>query len=185
MAKSTPLQYPVQLTSEQRCELELLCKNGHAPAKKIRRAKVVLLSDRHQSGGRLTRTQIAEQLGIHPNTVDDIRKQFVLEGTGPTLARKVRQTPPTQPILDGASEACLIAICCTEQPPAGRSEWTMELLAAELKSRKIVTKISAETVRRALKKRTQAVAEKIVVRARTGHSPVRGSNGRRAGRLSR
>ncbi len=39
----------------------------------------------------------------------------------------------------------------------------MQMLANELIKRRIVTKVSAETVRRVLKKRTQAVAEEMLV----------------------
>lgn len=164
MAISTPLKYPIYLADDQRLELEEICKNGHSPAKKIRRAKVILLSDRNRVGGRISRTRIAELLQLHPNTVDEIRKQFVLEGPAPTVNRKVRKSPPRPPILDGAMEAQLVAICCSD-PPEGRVCWTMQLLAETLRERRIVTQISAETVRRVLKKRTQAVEETMLVRS--------------------
>jgi hypothetical protein len=93
---------------------------------------------------------------MHVNSVDRIRKRFVLEGEQPALERKKRAEPPTQPILDGNAEAQLIAICCGS-PPEGRVRWTMQLLADELKSRRIVTTISAETVRRNLKKTTSSL----------------------------
>lgn len=157
MARSTPNQYPVLLTDDQRQRLEEICRNGHAPAKKIRHAQVLLLSDKNHQRGRRTRTEIAETLGMHINTVDRIRKRFVLEGEQPALNRKPRETPPRPPILDGHAEAHLVAICCSD-PPTGRNYWTMELLAQELTRRKIVTRISAETVRRALKKRVAALA---------------------------
>ena len=157
MVRSTPNQYPVQLTDEQRERLEDICSNGHAPAKKIRHARVLLLSDRNSERGRRTRAEIADTLGMHINTVDRIRKRFVLEGEYPAINRKPREVPPRPPILDGRAEAHLIAICCGD-PPEGRICWTMELLAQELTDRRIVTQISAETVRRALKKRVAAMA---------------------------
>lgn len=166
MAKSRPNQYPVFLSEQQQAELQVVCKNGHASAKKIRRAKVILLSDHNRQGGHLTRTQIAELLNLHPNTVDRIRKEFTTQGVLPTIQRKVRKTPPRQPILDGAAEAQLIAICCSD-PPEGRVHWTMELLAQTLRERQIVMQISAETVRRVLKKRTETVAKTTLVCPRT------------------
>lgn len=162
MARSTPNQYPVLLTDEQRRMFLDITRNGHAPAKKIRHAQLLLLSDHGREGGPLTRTQIAELLQVHPNSVDKIRKKFVLQGEAPALNRKPRETPPTPPIFDGHSEAQLIAICCSD-PPEGRVCWTMQMLANELIKRRIVTKVSAETVRRVLKKRTQAVAEEMLV----------------------
>lgn len=154
---SAPNQYPVFLSEEQRQRLNDICRNGRAPAKKIRHAQVLLLSDRHRSGGRLTGGEIARTLEMHLNTVARIRRRFVLEGEIPALDRKRRQTPPTPPILDGHAEAQLIAICCSE-PPEGRTCWTMQMLANTLLERRIVTQISAETVRRILKKRVAALA---------------------------
>ena len=151
MARSIPNQYPVVLTDDQRQRFDDICRNGHASAKKIQHAKLLLLSDKQRKGGPLTRSEIAERLKLHPNTVDRIRKRFVLDGEGPSLERKPRQRPPVLPIIDGRAEAQLLAICCSE-PPAGRTRWTLKMLAEEMVGRKVVTQVSAETVRRVLKK---------------------------------
>lgn len=151
MAISTPNLYPVVLSPEQRSRLEDITRNGHAPAKKIRHAHVLLLSDGNRPDGRLIREQIAQRLGMHVNTVDRIRKCFVTQGEAPALERKPRATPPTPPKIDGQVEAHLIALCCGPAPQ-GRTRWTLTLLADELKRRGLVTHVCAETVRRALKK---------------------------------
>jgi hypothetical protein len=151
MVRSTPNQYPVHLTPEQRERFQEICSNGHAPAKKIQHARLLLLSDRDRDGGAWSRTQIAEALDLHPNTVDKIRKRFVVDGEAPALERKARAEPPRTPILDGRSEAHLVAICCGPAPE-GRAAWSLQLLADEMVARGVVTRISADTVGRALKK---------------------------------
>lgn len=151
MARSTPNQYPVVLTEEQRERLERLTRTGSAPVGKVRHARVLLLSDGDRPGGRLTRDQIADALGMHVNTVDRLRKRFVLEGEQPALNRKVRAEPPTPPKLDGRAEAHLIATCCSAAPK-GKARWTLRLLADELTRRGLVTSVSLETVRKTLKK---------------------------------
>ena len=151
MARSTPNQYPVTLTADQRDRLERLTRTGSAPVSKVRHARVLLLSDGQRTGGRLTRDRIADALGMHVNTVDRLRKRFVLEGEEPAVNRKVRAEPPTPPKIDGRAEAHLVAICCSAAP-AGRSRWTLALLAGELKRRGLVTSVSIETVRKVLKK---------------------------------
>jgi transposase len=151
MAVSTPNLYPIALTAEQRARLEDITRNGSAPAKKIRHAQVLLLSDANRPEGRLTRDQIAQLLRMHVNTVDRIRKRFATEGEAPALDRKPRLTPPTPPKIDGRVEAHLVAICCGKAPE-GRTRWTLQLLADELKRRGLVTHVCAETVRQALKK---------------------------------
>ncbi len=148
---STPNLYPVRLEAEERERLQQITRCGQAPVRKVRNAHVLLLSDRNRPEGPLTRDQIAQTLGMHVNTVDRIRKRFVLEGEKPVLERKVRLTPPVPAKIDGRVEAHLIAMCCS-QAPAGRTRWTLKLLANELKARKIVTSVCAESVRRALKK---------------------------------
>ena len=151
MARSTPHQYPVALTADQRDRLAALTRTGSAPVGKVRRANVLLLSDAGRPGGRLTRDAIAAALGMHVNTVDRIRKRFVLAGEVPTVDRKPRPTPPTLPKLDGRAEATLVAICCGPAPE-GRARWTLRLLADELARRRVVPRISPEAVRLRLKK---------------------------------
>ena len=151
MAGSAPNQYPVLLTDEQRERFEALTRTGKAPLSKVRHARVLLLSDGNRPGGRLTRDRIAEALGMHVNTVDRLRKRFVLEGEEPALNRKVRAEPPTPVKIDGRAEAYLVATCCSAAPK-GRSRWTLQLLANELKRRGLVTSVSLETVRKSLKK---------------------------------
>jgi transposase len=151
MAASIPNLYPVQLSHEQRQRMQQIASCGTAPARKVRHAQVLLASDHQRPGGRLTRDQVAAALNMHVNTVDRIRKRFVLEGEAPALNRKLRPAPATPRKLDGQAEAHLVAICCSPAPQ-GRVRWTLQLLADELKKRRIVTHICAETVRQTLKK---------------------------------
>ena len=151
MARSIPNLYPVRLSREQRVRLEGISRVGRAPVSKVRHAQVLLLSDRNRRGGRMTRIRISEALGMHVNTIARICRRFVQDGEAPALERKIRATPPTPPKLDGRGQAQLVAICCGP-PPAGRRLWTLRLLAQELMSRRIVTSISREAVRKTLKK---------------------------------
>jgi len=144
-------KYAVVLSTETRRRLEAITRNGHAPAKKIQHARVLLMSDSNHPAGRYHDKEIAKILGLHINTVARIRTRFVLQGEGPALERKKRATPPIQPKLDGPAEAQLVAICCSA-PPQGRTRWTLRLLQEEMVGRKIVTRICCETIRQALKK---------------------------------
>lgn len=101
--------------------------------------------------GAWSRTQVAEALGLHPDTVEKVRKGFVVDGEAPALERKARAEPPRAPILDGRAEAYLVALCCGP-PPEGRAAWTLQLPADEMLARRVVVRISADTVGRALKK---------------------------------
>jgi len=151
MSDLRPNQYPVHLDDDQRRRLEDIAANGHAPVKKVLHARVLLLADRNRPEGAWTEPAIAEALGLHRNTVSRVRKRFVTEGEAPALDRKVRESPPVPPKVDGRVEAHLIALC-TGPPPEGRVRWTMELLAGELVRTGVVESISGEAVRVALKK---------------------------------
>jgi hypothetical protein len=144
-------KHAVVLPARTRQRLETLTHNGHAPAKKILHARVLLLSDAHHPAGRYHDREIARILSLHVNTVACIRSRFVLQGEGPALERKVRVTPPTPPKLDGRAEAVLVAICCSPAP-AGQRRWTLRLLQKEMVGRRIVTSICCETIRKTLKK---------------------------------
>ena len=145
-------QAPVLLTQEQRKRLESISKNGHAPAKKILHANVLLMCNEGEGSSRYwTDNEIAAALGIHRNSVGRIRKRFLVEGVEPALNRRLRRTPPVPPKVTGEVEAKIIALCCSE-PPEGRATWSIRLLTKELKRRGIVVEIGRETVRRTLKK---------------------------------
>jgi hypothetical protein len=148
---STPNVYQVHLLPEQRDRLEDLTRNGHAAAKKILHAQILLLADRDHPNGRYPDTHIARTLGLHVNSVARLRKRFVLLGEAPALERKPRDTPPVPPKVDGRLEAQLLATCCAP-PPDGHTRWTLTLLVEELTRGRFVTSICRETVRRALKK---------------------------------
>ena len=141
----------VRLTDEQRERLEDVTRNGNNSAKRIMHARVLLMSDEDHPRGRYKDAQIAQHVGVCEKTVARIRSTFVRCGEAVALERKVRESPPVPPKLDGAAEASLVAICCSP-PPQGRARWTLSLLADELVSRKVVASVCKETVRGALKK---------------------------------
>jgi hypothetical protein len=141
----------VRLTEEQRERLEDITRNGNGSAKRIMHARVLLMSDEGHPLGRYTDERIGLHLGVSERTVERVRTTFVRCGESVALERKVRQSPPVVPKLDGAAEAHLVAICCSP-PPAGRARWTLSLLADELVGRGVVVSVCRETVRTALKK---------------------------------
>ncbi len=146
-----PNKYIIDLSDEERHQLQQIAKNGQAPAKKILHAQMLLLSDIGHSEAGWTDEQISSALAVHPYTVARVRKRYVIKGVAPALNRKIRTSPPVPKKLDGEKEAHLIAICCSTAPE-GRDRWTLSLLVNELKKRGIVTQISRETIRQTLKK---------------------------------
>lgn len=144
-------KYVVRLDEREREELSGFVATGRAQAQKLTHARVLLKTDVGSQGPGWTDEQIADALEIHGNTVTSIRQRFVEEGLEAALHRKKRLTPPCPPKLDGVAEARLIALACG-QPPEGRAQWTLRLLADKLVELEIVDTISYETVRQTLKK---------------------------------
>ena len=77
---SSPNQFLSASIPSNDCRWRTSRATGNAPAKKIRHAQVLLMSDHDRPGGKMTGPEIAVALGMHLNTVARIRKRFVLEG---------------------------------------------------------------------------------------------------------
>ena len=142
-------RYIVRLTAPEREQLEGLVSKGKANARKIIHAQVLLKVD--ADGPRWTDERTAEAFNVHSNTIREIRERFVFEGLQSALNRKPQIRPSRERKLDGAGEAHLLAVACS-QPPEGRLRWTLRLLAGRLVELQVVDSISYETVRETLKK---------------------------------
>ena len=128
-------KYIVRLTAEERERLKALVSKGRTSAQKIGRAQVLLKVD--ADGPNWTDEQTAEAFGMRTNTVADIRQRFVEQGLEAALDRKQQDGRRRRRKLDGAGEARLIALACSE-PPEGRARWTMRLLADKLVELEVV-----------------------------------------------
>ena len=142
-------KYIVRLADEERSQLTALTSKGKAAAYKIRHAHSLLKAD--ADGPAWTDAQIAESFSSSVTTVLGVRQRLVAQGLEAALHRKQQDRPSRAPLGDGAGEARLRALRCSE-PPAGHARWTLRLLADQAVALEIVEAISHETVRQALKK---------------------------------
>lgn len=141
-------KYAVHLTEVERAQLRTLIGSGAAPARMLTHARILLKANQGEGGQGWRDGAIAGALEIHADTVARVRRAYVGGGLEAALARKppARVYPRT---LDGAAEAHLVAVTCSD-PPAGRERWTLRLLADELVRLEVVSAVSHETVRRTL-----------------------------------
>lgn len=137
-------KYLVDLDERERDQLEQLTTKGKSGARRIRRARILLLADE----GNIDR-EIASFLGSAVTTVERVRKRFVEEGLDAALSERPR--PGAARKLDGRQEAFLMALACSDTPES-RGRWTMRMLAERLVELDVVDEISDETVRRTLKR---------------------------------
>ncbi len=136
-------KYHVDLTDDERAELEQMLKAGKHNSRKLTRARILLLADAGK-----TDAEVVAALWTARPTVERIRQRFVEQGLG-CLDEKLRQG--ARPRLTDKQQAHLVVVACTDAP-AGRARWTLQLLADKAVQLKFVDSIARETVRQMLKK---------------------------------
>ena len=136
--------YVVDLKEEERTSLLDLIKKGEHSARKLNRARILLLADEGK-----TDREIAEALHTGTATVQRTRQRFVEGNLDGALNERPR--PGARKKLDEKGEAVLETLA-SSKPPDGRKRWTLQLLADRLVALKVVDSISHETVRQEVKK---------------------------------
>ncbi len=150
MVTGMPQKYVVVLTETEREQLQQLIAAGTAPARKLAHARILLKTDRGPQGPGWVDERIAESVEVSQPTIFRVRRQFVEAGLEAALNRRAPRREYTRK-LDGAQEAHLIALTCSE-PPAGQARWSLRLLADKLVELEVVEAVSHQTVRRVLQK---------------------------------
>jgi len=144
-------RYVVRLEPEERERLEGMLRKGKHRAQALTKARILLMADVSEAGEGLSDGRIIEALGTNAATVHRTRKQLVEEGLDAVLSRKPCATPSVTRIFDGAAEARLIALACS-QPPEGHARWTLRLLESKVVELGVVERASDTTIQRTLKK---------------------------------
>jgi putative transposase len=138
----------IELTTEQRTELEQLIRTGDAPARTHTRARILLLSDRSE-GQKRTDQEVADAVLCSTSTVINVRRRFLTDNLQAALYDK--GWPGATPKFTGEVEAKLTMLACSDAPD-GFVRWTLRLLAERMIELGYVDYISHVTVRELLKK---------------------------------
>ena len=149
-------KYCVTLTAQERAEVEALLARGKADVRCLKHAQILLKADAASGGPGWEDVRIAEAFDVGTATIERLRRRFVEEGLQAALRPYRTGTRSYMPTLDGAAEAHLIALACSE-PPEGRARWTLRLLASRMVELAYVAAVSHETVRQTLKKRSSRI----------------------------
>jgi len=142
-------KYVVRLTAEERKKLKQMVYKGKVAAYKRLHAQILLKADESERGPAWTDQKIAESFEVSTRSIERIRKNLVEGGIDAATSRASGGGRKRK--LDGSAEAHLIALACSD-PPEGRCQWTLQLLADKIVELKYVDTLSYETVRRVLKK---------------------------------
>lgn len=139
----------VSLSDVERELLQRTISAGTAPARVTRRARVLLKADTGPAGPGWEDAAIAEAVEVSVPTIERLRKRAVAEGIEPAIDDRPR--PPRPGKLDGAQEARLTALACSDPPP-GQKRWTLALLVDGFAALDGGASVSDETIRQILKK---------------------------------
>jgi len=144
-------KFRVTLTAGEREALTALVSKGKAAARKLVRARILLLADESEQGSAKPDLEIVEALGCGVRTVERVRKQFVTESLEEAISVKPQPPRPDKVKIQGDVERQMIEIARSD-PPEGRSHWTVQMIADQLIALQCVDTVGNETVRCALKK---------------------------------
>lgn len=134
----------IELSEEERRELEGFSGRGKVNARTIKRAHILLKS---AEGWSIER--IAETFMTSAATVSNVRTRYHAVGLEGVLQDKVQVK--RRRALGGTEEAVLVAIACSPIP-TGHDHWTLRMLRDKLIELEVVEHISAATIQDRLKK---------------------------------
>ncbi len=154
-----PLQ--IRLSSKDRQYLRDHLGGGVQPVRSILRALALL-----QMAQGVSAAQIARVVPLTAQAIRKVGHRFEQGGLERALFDKPR--PGAAALLDDGQRQRIIAMVCSE-PPAGRSRWTVRLVAEEAVKRRLVPRVGREAIRvMLLNHDLKPWREKNVVRSRTG-----------------
>jgi transposase len=136
------IRYRVELNETERADLTIMLSGGVRAVRKLQRAQILLAADKAVAD-----EAIAASVAVGISTVYRTKRRFVEHGLHAALNEAPR--PGAERKLSGREEALLVATACAH-PPAGRSRWTLDLLAGAMVKLTEHASLSRETVRRRL-----------------------------------
>ena len=153
--------FQVRLSKGERQELQRVLRGGLQPVRTVQRA----LALRQLAEGQAIR-RVAANVGLTPKTVWLTSQRYQQGGLERALYERPR--PGKRALLDDAQRQRIVALVCGP-PPEGRARWTVRLLTEEAVQRKLVPRVSRETVRIVLEHHDlKPWREKNVVRGKSG-----------------
>lgn len=141
------------LSADERAWLTRVVRTGAHPAQEVRRSRILLELDETQ-GEPAGRREIAERVGVDPDTITNVARAYAERGgdIAATIQRRKRLTPPVEPKITGEVEARLIALACSA-PPQGYARWSLRLLERQVALVEDIPDMDHSTIGRVLKKR--------------------------------
>jgi len=141
-------RYKIALTEEERERVKELIQKG-GKGYRIRHAQILLKLENTPENAEWGYDEIKSAYGACHSTIAGVAKRFVFEGLEAALGRKKQENYHRK--VTGEIEARICAIACSEAP-AGKSRWTMQMIADELMRLEVIDYITDSAVCSAMKK---------------------------------
>ena len=148
------IKYRVVLSKTERQKLESLKRSSKLSKRALMHVHILLLADENRPEHKLSEQTIAGILQVNSQTVHTIRRRFALYGLEAAIHRKARVSTVNRTRITPEIRTQIIALSQTA-PPAGKSRWTLRLLAHHACELQIIDRISHETVGQVLKSANQ------------------------------
>lgn len=143
-------KYVVELSNEERTELQAIINAKRMAAHKRKHAQILLKADQGPDGPGWNDERIAQAFDCTVKTVERLRQRLIERGFERVLDHGNQGSVKIRKI-DGEVEAHLVALACG-LPPDGRRRWTVRLLADQMVALGYVDSCSKSAVHVALKK---------------------------------
>ncbi len=114
---------PLEISDEDRAELERRVRSNTVEARAALRARIILLA-----ADGVSNRAIAERVGMHHNQVGLWRQRFAADGLAGLLDGDRSGRPPVY----GHDDVLLLVKTVTEEPPDASTRWTMAALAGRM-----------------------------------------------------
>lgn len=134
----------IRLSEEEQAVLVGITKKGVHSARKILRAKALLLMNEDK-----TEEEIRTSLSIDRNNYYKIKQRYLAGGIDAALEELPRSGQPRK--VTARIEAQITSLACSAAPD-GSSCWTLSLINEKLVELNCVSSISNESIRQVLKK---------------------------------
>ena len=134
----------INLSREEREQVEAFVRRGKANARSVRRGHILL---KEAEGWSIPK--LASTFGVSATTVSNVRQRYREGGVEGVL--KDKEQAKRRCGLDGGGEAVMVAIACSPVPE-GHDHWTLRMLRDKLIELDVVEHLSAATVQDRLKK---------------------------------
>lgn len=137
-------RFTIRLRKREKEKLDGIIKRGRSNARKITRARILLMKSEDQ-----TNEEVSRGLRVSLRTVTNVISRYKEGGLSRALNDQPRPGAPR--IIDGIARAKITALACTT-PDEGNGQWSLRLLADKVVELGFVESISAMHVGRILKK---------------------------------